>query len=405
MAEIQKHEERAHSLLSSSGSSRWMNCTPSARKEEHIPNTESPYALEGTLAHELAEIELKLYFKLISTDEYKKRLSTIEDNEYYAHDMPEFVDEYVSYCISRYVLFCTLYPSVEVSIEEKIDLTKYIPDGFGSNDFVLIADGHIEVIDLKYGRGVSVSAVDNSQLKLYGLGSVYKNRLSYRMEDVTLTVVQPRTYSISSFVINVDVLEEWADNEVVVKAKMAYNGEGELNPGEWCKFCKFKPKCRAIYEQNIKLAEKDFADLDELTEEEIREVFDKGDQIVSWINAVNAYVLDKLLKREKFEGFKLVKGRSTRKFKDVDKLTDRLKEKGFKEEDFMSEPKLLGITAIEKLVGKKVVEAEFSDFIFKTEPKPSLVKDTDKRDDYFSSVEDDFSTDETKAKQFENDLL
>lgn len=390
MSDAQNHAERAHSLLSASGSSRWMNCTPSARKEEHIPNVSSPYAEEGTLAHELSEIELKKYFKLIDLDEYKARLQVIEDNDLYSDDMPEFVDTYVTYCIEQVVYYKSICKSVEISIEEKIDLTAYIPEGFGANDFVIIADGFIEVIDLKYGRGVSVSAINNSQLKLYGLGSVFKHRLSYNMKDIKLTVVQPRTYSISSFVIDVHELEEWANTEVVSKAKIAFEGGGELKSGEWCKFCRFKPKCRAIYDDNQKLMEKDFSDPDELTEEEIKSVFEKADQIISWVNSVNAYVLDKLLKKEKFEGYKLVKGRSVRKFNNTEKVSNNLKDMGFTEDDFMSQPKLLGITAIEKLVGKKGFEKGFNDFVSKTEPKPSIAPISDLRDSFFSSAENDF---------------
>lgn len=401
MSDVQAHAERAHSLLSASGSSRWMNCTPSARKEEHIPNVSSSYAEEGTLAHEIAEIELKEHFKLITSEEFRERYTVIQDNELYSDDMPEFVDTYVTYCIEQVNYYKSIYKFVEISIEEKIDLTNYIPEGFGSNDFVIIADelidkssdlpnGIIEVIDLKYGRGVSVSAIDNSQLKLYGLGSVFKHRLSYNMKDIKLTVVQPRTYSISSFVIDVHELEHWADTEVTTKAKMAFNGEGELRTGEWCKFCRFKPKCRAIYDDNQKLMLKDFGDPDELTEDEIREVFEKADQITSWVNAVNAYVLDKLLKKEKFEGYKLVKGRSTRKFTNTEALVVKLKEKGFKDEDILSQPKILGITAIEKLIGKKNFETELSDFITKTEPKPSIAPASDKRDSFFDSAETDF---------------
>lgn len=390
MSDAQNHGERAHSLLSASGSSKWMNCTPSARKEEHIPNVSSPYAQEGTLAHELAEIELKKHFKHLSVEDYKKRLAIIEEDEHYSDDMPEFVDSYVAYCIEQVNHYKSICASVEISIEEKIDLTKYIPEGFGANDFVIIADNFIEVIDLKYGRGVSVSAVDNSQLKLYGLGSVYKHRLSYNMKEIKLTVVQPRTFSVSSFVIDVDELERWADTEVVSKAKIAYAGEGELKTGDWCKFCRFKPKCRAVYNDNQKLMKKDFGDPDELTEAEIREVFDKADQITSWVNSVNAYVLDKLLKKQPFEGYKLVNGRSIRKFKEPVHVAKALTDNGFKEEDFMSQPKLLGITAIEKLVGKKDFETKFSELVAKTEPKPTIAPISDKRDSFFSSAENDF---------------
>ena len=390
MSDAHKHENRGHALLSASGSSRWMNCTPSARMEEDIPSVESPYALEGTLAHELSEIELKKYFGLITLDEYKTRLAVIEENEYYSDDMPEFVDVYVTYCIEQVNYYKSFCKDVEISIEEKIDLTAYIPDGYGSNDFIIVADKYLEVIDLKYGRGVSVSAVENSQLMLYGLGSVFKHRLSYQMEDVKLTVVQPRTSSISSYVINVDKLEEWADTEVVTKAKIAHNGEGELNPGEWCKFCKFKPKCRAIYDQNQLMMQKDFSNPNELTEDEIREVFEKADQITSWVNSVNAYVLSKLLNKEEFTGYKLVKGRSTRKLVDTENLKNNLVDMGFSDIDYMSEPKLLGITAIEKLVGKKDFAENFYRFVEKTEPKPTIALSSDKRDSFFDSAENDF---------------
>jgi len=391
MSDSHKHEERAHAVLSCSGSNQWMNCTPSARKNEFLESAPSPYALEGTLAHELSEIELKKYFKLIDNTEYKRRLAEIEENEYYRDEMPEFVDVYVTHCIEEYNYYKSICNHVEISIEDKIDLTRYIPDGGGSNDFVIIADLFIVVIDLKYGRGVSVSAVGNSQLRLYGLGSVFKHRLSYNMKEIKMTIVQPRTYSISSDIITVEELEHWADTEVVEKAKIAFEGGGELNPGEWCKFCKFKPKCRAIYDQNLAMMKKDFGDPHELTEAEIREVFEKSDQITSWVNSVEAYVLDKLLKKEDFTGYKLVKGRSIRKFTSTEEVSTKLSEMGFKSDDYMSDPKLLGITAIEKLVGKKKFEAEMDPFVFKTEPKPSIALLSDKRDSFFSSAENDFS--------------
>lgn len=390
MSDSHKHEKRAHSLLSCSGSDRWMNCTPSARKEEHIASIESPYALEGTLAHELSEIELKKYFKIIDNAEYKTRLAEIEENEHYNDEMPDFVDVYVTHCIEQVNYYKSICEHVEISIEDKIDLSRYIPDGGGSNDFVIIADNFIIVIDLKYGRGVSVSAVNNSQLKLYGLGSVFKHRLSYNMKEIILTIVQPRTYNISTDVLTVEELENWAETEVVEKAKIAFAGEGELNPGNWCKFCKFKPKCRAIYDQNQEMMKKDFGDPSELTEEEIREVFEKSDQIISWVNSVQALIMDKLMKKQDFSGYKLVKGRSIRKFKEPEAVKTKLLNDGFEEADFMAAPKLLGITAIEKLVGKKKFETEMDDLVFKTEPKPTIALSTDKRDSFFSSAENDF---------------
>ena len=383
------HESRKHSLLSASGSDRWMSCTPSARKEEFIPNTESSYALEGTLAHELSELELNKYFNNLDANQYNLRLEEIENNEFYASDMPENVDVYVSYCIERVNYYKSICKHVEISIEEKVDLTAYIPEGFGSNDFVIIADGFIEVIDLKYGRGVPVSAVNNSQLKLYGLGSVYKHELSYQTSEVTLVIVQPRIDNISTFTLSVIDLQEWADTEVVTKAKMAFAGEGELNPGNWCKFCKFKPKCKAVHDQNMALVKEDFSDIDSLSEDEILNIFEKSTQITNWVNSINAYVMDKLLKKEEVKGYKLVKGRSTRKFNDTEKVKEILKEK-YNSNDYLTEPKLLGITAIEKLVGKKQLPELLGNYIEKTEPKPSIALLEDRRLNFFDSAETDF---------------
>lgn len=386
------HAQRAHSLLSASGSERWMSCTPSARKEENIKDTESVFAKEGTLAHELGELELRYYYKMIPTTEYKVKLRAITEHELFTSDMPDHVDVYVSYCIERVNHYKSICTHVEISIEEKIDLTEYIPEGFGSNDFVIVADNFIEVVDLKYGRGVLVSAVRNSQLMLYGLGSVFRHRLSYKMNEVQLTVIQPRTsINPSSFVMKVDELENWADTEVRTKAKLAFAGEGEFNPGSWCKWCKFKPKCRAVYDDNVKLMKQDFGDPSELTDDEVLEVFEKIEQIVGWTTSVSAYVMDKLLKKKPIGNYKLVKGRSNRIFKDKEAVIKKLESLKIHEDEYLSERKLLGITAIEKVLGKKDFGEKLGDLVDKTEPKPAIAKLDDKRESFFSSAESDFS--------------
>lgn len=384
------HSERKHSLLSASGASQWMNCTPSARRSEHLPDVESDYAKEGTLAHELSDIELKLYFGLITKEEYNQKKTEIENHELYTDDMPDNIEPYISYCIEQVNHHKSSNEWVEIFIEDKINLTEYIEDGFGSNDFVIITDNFIEVIDLKYGRGVAVSAIENEQLKLYALGTVHKHRLSYNMKDVKLTIVQPRKDNLSSYVLSVDDLEAWAINEVVPKAKIAFKGEGEFKVGSWCKFCKFKPKCKAAMEENLKVIKADFQDPHELSDEEFIEVYNKKEQVISWLNSVEAYMLNKLLNREDIEGFKLVKGRSTRKFSDANLVAERLISKSFKEDDIYKPKVLRGITAIEKLVGKKEIESVLGDLIVKTEPKPTIAPATDKRLDYFDSAQDDF---------------
>lgn len=398
---MSEHSNRSHALLSPSGAHRWMNCPGSARKEELMEDVHSQYAREGTLAHELSEIELKKYFSIISDDEYENKLSIIKNDEFYSDEMVEEVDKYIKYCISQYEGYKSneLIKQVEVSIEDKIDLTEYIEDGFGSNDFVLIAGnigtigGYIlEVNDLKFGRGVAVSAVENEQLMLYALGAIWKHELTYDIKRVQLNIIQPRTNNISSFVISAEELKKWGLEVVKPKAEQAYAGGGELIAGEWCKFCKFKPKCKAIYEQNKKLIEDDFGNIDELSEEEILNVYKRKEQIVSWLNSIDAYLLSKLLNKQTVSGYKLVKGRTNRVFTNTDEIKKILIENKFQEKDFISEPKLLGITAIEKLVGKNNFTNLLGEYVDKTEAKPTITFETDKREDYFSSAEDDFGS-------------
>jgi hypothetical protein len=386
------HQARAHSLLSPSGASRWMNCTPSARKEEFIEDISSPYAREGTLAHELAELELRKHFGYITHDQYKEGLGIIENDEMYSDEMPEEVDKYVQYCIEQYDFHKQQKPKwLEISIEDKIDLTQYIEDGFGSNDWVMVAEHVVEVIDLKYGRGVAVSAIRNEQLMLYALGALWKHELTYDIREVKITIVQPRTNNISSFIISADELKKWGEEEVKPKAEMAFAGKGELNPGSWCKFCKFKPKCRAVFEANLKLIREDFADPDEITQEEILEVYERKEQIVSWLNSIDAFVLNQLMKKEPVPGYKLVKGRANRVITQPIKVIQVLTENGFDKKDFMSEPKLLGIGVIEKLVGKTKFPVLLGELVEKPEGKPTIALESDKRDSFFTSVEDDFS--------------
>lgn len=389
MSETGNHSDRLHALLSPSGSSRWMNCTPSALQEAKIGGTgRSVYADEGTLAHELGEIELKRHFGRITYEEYNKKLCEIENHELYSDDMPEEVDKYVSYCIEQSNMYIANCKHVDISIEDKIDLREYIDDGFGSNDFATIADETLEVVDLKYGRGVAVSAVDNSQLKLYALGAYFKHCLFYNIKTIKLTIIQPRLNSISSFELTADELVAWAE-VVKEKAIMAHKGEGEFVPGDWCKFCKFKSKCRAIATDNLRVAAEEFGSPDELSEDEIVEIFQKSDRIIGWLNEISAYMMAKMMQGKPFKGYKLVQGRSNRTFINHEEIIKVLGEK-FEEEKFMSEPKLLGITAIEKLLGKKDFVEELGKFVVKPYGKPTIALESDARKNYSNNAIDDF---------------
>jgi len=373
------HEERKHALLSASGASRWINCTPSPRLEEKFPEDSSSfYAQEGTLAHELAELELLKSAGFISEKEYKKGYKQIEKSAFYADDMDEHVDVYVTYVLEQYLEAQRLTPGAVLSIEDRIDLTRFIPDGFGTNDAMVISDTILEVTDLKYGRGVRVDAKDNPQLKLYGLGAFHKYELLYDIETIRMTIVQPRLDSISTFDIPAAELVLWGINTVVPKAREAYAGRGELVPGEHCKWCKVKPRCRALAEHSLALAQKEFKDPQLLSDAEVIEVSQKKDALVEWAKSVDSYMLDQALNGKKWDGYKLVEGRANRKFVDEEKAIQLLRDSGLRKKDVVRE-KIETIGRLEKLVGRENLPEIVGDTLIKPAGRPALVPEDDKR--------------------------
>lgn len=387
---LTNHQERAHALLSASSGERWMNCTPSARAEEHIEVEESGYAKEGTLAHELGELELRLHFGLISSADYAAKLRVIEDNPLYSDDMPEYVDQYVMYCIKAYdEAFAKTNGAAEYSIEERIDLSEYIEEGFGNNDFVIVSNDTLEVVDLKYGMGVRVRAEDNTQLKLYALGALYAHRLFYDVKEIKITVIQPRLDSISSAVIDVEELDAWAE-VVKERARLAYAGEGDFSSGSWCKFCKFKPKCQALMEANMSVIKDDFPKPSELSEDQIIAVYEKMGQIKFWVESIEEYMRQQMLKGHEFEGYKLVEGRGSRKWANQDEVANNLLTRGYSPGEIFTEPKLLGIVAIEKLLGKKNFEKSLGDLVYKSSGAPQIAKADDDRNDFYEGAGRDF---------------
>jgi len=377
------HAKRKHALLSASGSARWMNCTPSARLEEQFPSHTTGYADEGTLAHEIAEVQLLYALKQISMDEFIAKTEKLFAHKLYSDEMFEYVQEYVDYVLEVY----NDYDDAHISVEEKIDLTEYIEEGFGSNDSSVVGGNTLHVIDLKYGKGVRVEAEENSQLMLYGLGSLLIHSLSYDIEVVRLTIVQPRLDSISSWDISVKDLLAWGDKQVKPKAKLAYAGEGELSPGDHCRWCKAKAKCPALHELATTTAQKEFSDT--LSDDKVLEAYHKLDLVSMWINAVREYVMSEALKGKKWPGLKLVAGRSQRKIIDKEKVAEILLAEGFESEQIYT-TSLKGITALEKVVGKVQFGALLSDQIEKPIGKPTLAPETDKRPEFniTSAIED-----------------
>lgn len=381
---MSKHSKRAHALLSASGASRWLNCTPSAKLEdEYGERKSSPYAEEGTLAHELAEAYLrKDVLQLSSDSEFEAELERVMSHKLFNEEMLDCVPIYTDYCEAEYIAAKETSNLAIIEIEQRLDLTEFIPDSFGTADCVIIKDDVMQVIDLKYGKGVPVYADWNKQLMLYGLGALRKYDTMYDISEIILTIVQPRLNNISSWLIPVSELLEWAHSELKPKADMAFAGEGELSPGEWCKFCSVKNKCRKLYEQQMEIAKYEFADPVFLSDEEIADIVLKAPKFVEWANSVQEYAQEKAVTEQKqWPGLKLVEGISRRKWAAEDDMVSsalftRVPE--LSEEDIF-DMKLKSITAIEKLIGKKRFAEQFNDLTIKPQGKPQLVPLNDKR--------------------------
>lgn len=377
------HAERDHALLSASGANRWINCPPSARLEEQYgEKTTSVYAQEGTLAHEIAELYIRHdVLNNISEQEFNDSLENIMSNELFNPEMLDMVQIYVDYVSGEANAAREENALATLEIEQQLDLTEYVPESFGTADSTIINDVIMEVIDLKYGKGVPVYATHNKQLMLYGLGALRKYDTLFDIETVRLTIVQPRINNISSWDISVEELLNWAVNELKPIAEQAFNGGGEVKPGEWCKFCSIKNKCKSLADKQLELAKYDFADPEMLTDEEIADVLSRINQLVEWANSVQEYALKQAVENKKiWPGYKLVEGTSRRKWLDEDKVAEAIFSKiPEATEDDVFTMKLKGISDIEKLYGKKRVSELLSDVIVKPQGKPTLVPNDDKR--------------------------
>lgn len=368
-----------HARLSASGAHRWMACTPSVKLEEQFPDKESAYAAEGTLAHTMAETIIRYNNNEITKRSFSTRMNKIRKEELYGKDMEEYISDYAQNVWEIFNEAKASCPDAQLLPEQRLDFSEYVPDGFGTGDIVIIADDMVQVIDLKYGKGVGVSAKENPQLRLYGLGAYLEHSMLYDIRRVKMTIIQPRLENISTEELSVEELLEWAEKEVRPKAELAMKGEGEYQTGEHCRFCKAKAVCRARSEYNLELSKLEFRNPDTLEEWEIGEILQRAEELNSYVSDVRDYVFDQALNHgKKYEGWKLVEGRSNRKYLDEGKVRETLIEAGYTDED-ITETKVLGITAMEKAIGKKVFGEVLSELVIKPEGKPVLVPETDKR--------------------------
>lgn len=385
-----QHSERAHALLSASGASRWLNCTPSPRLEEGFKNESSSFAEEGTLAHELSEVLLKTALGIYDPSDAMER--ELNKSEYYSTEMEDYVQQHIDYVLQQYTEAKKKDPLAVLLIEERVDITHLIEEGFGTCDVIIISNGLLEVIDLKYGMGVRVSAEDNSQLKLYGSGALEKYDMIYDIHTIRLTITQPRLDSISSWEISAEDLRTWGEEVVKPTALLAYEGTGEQKTGDWCKFCKASPRCKAQNDLALEAAKKAFTDPQLLTDSELIEVYSKMPNISKWFASVSEYMYKEALEGKQWEGYKMVEGQSRRAWTDEEKVKEVLYG-SYKVEEFINS-KVKGIGEIEKLVGKNNFPIMLGEFCKATKTAPSLVPESDKRPamesiDYFSDQEDE----------------
>lgn len=388
------HAHRAHALLSASGSSRWLACTPSARLEESLEESNSDFADEGTAAHELAELHLALYLGLITKRVFTIRWKQMQAGKYYSQEMEDHIRAYVDIVIERMNEAKARTPDAVVQIEQRLDFSLWVPDGFGTGDVLIIADGMMEVIDLKYGKGVAVSAEGNTQMKLYGLGALYGFGHLYDIDSIRMTIVQPRLDSISSDEISAEALIDWAENVVKPRAALAMAGEGEFVSGSHCRFCRARFSCRARADANLEMARFEFADPPLLSIEEIGEILFRAIALKAWVTDIEKYAFEQAEKHGvKVPGWKLVEGRSNRTYSDKQAVSDTLLIEGYAKELIYEPASVLGITAMEKVLGKNIFAALLNDFIVKPAGKPTLVSETDPRPELSSaaSAVSDFS--------------
>lgn len=374
-----------HALLSPSASHRWLHCTAAPRLEEGIKDEGSDYAAEGTLAHAYCAMKLKNFLGL-PTDGEKEEIAALQE-KYGTGEMAEYTDTYATIVLEKYNDARAATPDAQLLVETRLDFSDYVPEAFGTADAIIIADGTMEVIDFKYGKGVKVSAVENPQMMIYALGAYARFAFEYRIDNLRATIVQPRIDNLSEYEITVEELTAWAANVLAPAAEKAYKGEGPQTPGAWCQFCKVKNQCRALAS---KCKEVVAVDPKLITPEELaKDVLPMVPIVKTWISGVEDFALAQALSGIQLPGWKIVEGRSVRKITDTDSVAAVLTKNGYKQNDIFKPVEMRTITDLEKLVGKKQFAAMCGEWINKPQGKPTLAPEGDKRK-AIDPIADDF---------------
>lgn len=375
-----------HAILSPSAAHRWMNCTAAPLLEKDVEDKGSTFAEEGTLAHAYCAKKLKEFLCLDVADENQEIAELNE--KYHSGEMDEYTDTYKTIVLEKFNAARKKTKDAQLLVEVKLDFSHYIPEAFGTSDAVIIADGVMEVIDFKYGKGVKVSAVENPQMMIYALGAWDLFNFEYNIQKVRMTIVQPRIDNLSEFEVSASDLINWAVDELQPKAKEAYAG-GTQKPGAWCQFCKVKASCKALATTCIN-AQQANTDPRLISKEDMeRNILPLLSTFKTWLSGVEEYSLQQALDGVQYQGFKIVEGRSVRKITDPSAVMELLGKEGFAKESYIKPTELRSITDLEKLIGKKRFGTLCADYINKPQGKPTLVPDSDKRP-AFNQAADDF---------------
>lgn len=373
-----------HSVLGASAADRWMNCTPSAQLTAGMEDEATTFAAEGTAAHALCEWKVRKALKM--------RAGRRPTSDYWTDEMEEFTDDYRDFIMDLVGQAKLTCKDPVTLIEQHLDFSCYVPDGFGTGDFLLVADRELNVVDFKYGRGVAVYADHNPQMMLYALGALNLFDCLYDIEQVTMTIFQPRLSSISTWTISAEELYKWAEEVLKPKAELAAKGEGEFISGSWCRFCKARNTCRARAESFLELAKMEFQPPALLSDEEVAEVMEKADELSKWASDVMAYAQAEAIENGKhWNGYKLVEGRSTRRFIDEKKVEEAAKGAGYTD---IYNKSLITLTAFEKLMGKDTFKEVMGSYVTKPAGKLTLVPVSDKRPEVtVNTANDEFQED------------
>lgn len=373
-------KEREHALLAASGAKKWLNCPPSARLEDAFEDKSSEAAKEGTLAHAMGELKLRKLFIEVAMPErsYKTKLNKLKKDPLYQEEMDRFTDQYVD-CISKVAYS---YPATPyIAVEKKIDYSTVAPEGFGTADCVILYGSECHVFDLKYGKGIPVSAEANPQLSLYAIGVINAYKMFYPIDKVTLHIIQPRLNNISPWETTAKELIAWTNAVVKPAAELAFEGKGEFKQGAWCDdcFCKAAATCKHRADQNMELEKYEGAEPPTLLSNlAVGEILEKAQFLAKWVKKLEAYALDQIVKGNEITGWKIVEGRSNRTITDIDKAYEALSVAGYAKA-LLFESKPLSLTEVEKIISGDDYKNVLASFIVKPQGSPTLALQSDKR--------------------------